>query len=51
MKVVHFILQCKGGVGKTFIATLLAEYLSQYDEVAGFDTYPDNTSFEQYFCL
>lgn len=48
MKAVHFILQGKGGVGKSFIATLLAQYLSQHNDVVGFDTDPVNASFEQY---
>lgn len=51
MKAVHFILQGKGGVGKSFIATLLAQYLSQHNEIVGFDTDPVNASFEQYKSL
>lgn len=49
MKQVHFILQGKGGVGKSFIATLLAQYLSTHqDDIHCFDTDPVNPTLSRY---
>lgn len=46
MKKVFFVLQGKGGVGKTFAASVLAQYLrKQTDSVICFDTDPVNQSF------
>jgi hypothetical protein len=43
---VHFVLQGKGGVGKTFVASLLAQYyLEQGATLACLDTDPVNGSF------
>lgn len=40
---VHFILQKKGGIGKTFVAFLLAQYLMEkYGDCHSFDTDPLN---------
>ena len=45
-KKVHIILQGKGGVGKSFIAIMLAMYY-QHNGIAyhGFDTDPVNSTF------
>lgn len=49
MRSVHFVLQGKGGVGKSFIAALLAQYLHQFDlKVICFDTDPVNQTFSRY---
>lgn len=49
MKAVHFVLQGKGGVGKSFIASLLAQYIDQNEtETHFFDTDPVNTTFSKY---
>lgn len=49
MKRVHFILQGKGGVGKTFIASLLAQYHQEQDrDVICIDTDPVNATFSGY---
>ncbi|HBP32104.1 MAG TPA: conjugal transfer protein TraL [Advenella kashmirensis] len=47
MKTVHFVMQGKGGVGKTFISSILAQYLqtSTDSRAACFDTDPVNKSF------
>lgn len=47
MKTVHFVMQGKGGVGKTFISSILGQYLqsSTDSRVACFDTDPVNKSF------
>jgi CobQ/CobB/MinD/ParA nucleotide binding domain len=43
---VHFVLQGKGGVGKTFIASLLAQYYQEQDApLVCLDTDPVNGSF------
>ena len=43
---VHFVLQGKGGVGKTFVASLLAQYyLEQGAPLVCLDTDPVNGSF------
>jgi Mrp family chromosome partitioning ATPase len=39
MRKAHFVLQGKGGVGKTFVASLIAQYLTERGEpVACLDT-------------
>lgn len=49
MNNVHFILQGKGGVGKSFVAAVLAQYwLSKEREVVCADTDPVNATFTQY---
>jgi len=49
MKTVHFVLQGKGGVGKTFISSIVAQYLGHASgaPVHCFDTDPVNKSFSQ----
>jgi len=48
----HFILQGKGGVGKSMIASLLFQYLQSIDvEVLGIDTDPNNSTFKNYESL
>ena len=49
--VVHFVLQGKGGVGKTLIACFLAQYFMQNGSVKCFDTDPVNDTFSQYIAL
>lgn len=53
MKEVHFIAQGKGGVGKSFIASLIAQYLTQQskEQVYCFDTDPVNPTFSRYKAL
>lgn len=49
---VHFILQGKGGIGKSFIAVLLAQYFqSKGAELKAFDTDQENTTFAHYKAL
>lgn len=50
---VHFILQGKGGIGKSFVSTLLAQYFNNFDrfEFKGYDTDQENTTFAQYKAL
>lgn len=49
MKRVHFVLQGKGGVGKTFVASLLAQYHQEQDrDVICIDTDPVNATFSGY---
>ncbi|QCE35281.1 conjugal transfer protein TraL [Acetobacteraceae bacterium] len=49
MKAIHFILQGKGGVGKSFISTMLAQYLLEANiPITCLDTDPVNSTF-QYF--
>lgn len=46
---VHLVLQGKGGVGKSFVAALLAEYIKdKAKELAAFDTDQANTTFAHY---
>lgn len=46
---VHFILQGKGGVGKTIVSSLLAQYLKDNgNDVRCFDTDPVNPTFSNY---
>lgn len=54
MKAVHFLLQGKGGVGKSFVASLVAQYLRDTigkDKVACYDTDPVNQTFSRYAAL
>ena len=49
MSTVHFVLQGKGGVGKSLIASLLYQYLHQQGlAVVGVDTDPVNAAFSGY---
>jgi hypothetical protein len=49
---VHIILQGKGGVGKSFVSSLLAQYFRQRDRpVYCFDTDPINATLAQYPAL
>jgi hypothetical protein len=46
---VHFVLQGKGGVGKSFVSAILAQYLKSGGQtVHCFDTDPVNATFAQY---
>lgn len=54
MKSVHFLLQGKGGVGKSFVASMLAQYMRNRVEksaVGCFDTDPVNQTFSRYKAL
>lgn len=53
MKTVHFILQGKGGVGKSYIASLLAQYLTdkKKGKVKCYDTDPVNPTLSRYNAL
>lgn len=50
---IHFVLQGKGGIGKSFISSLLAQYFKNKDqaEFNGYDTDQENTTFAQYLAL
>jgi hypothetical protein len=49
MKKVHFILQGKGGIGKSFVSTLIAQYIQQQDpDVLCLDTDPINATFSSF---
>ena len=49
MKEVHFVLQGKGGVGKSYIASLLAQFLNtNNNKVHCYDTDPVNQTFSRY---
>lgn len=49
---VHFILQGKGGIGKSFVSSLLAQYLkSKTGNLKAFDTDQVNTTFAFYKAL
>lgn len=51
-KTVHFILQGKGGVGKSFIASNIAQFLIQSGETVNcYDTDPVNQTFGRYDAL
>ena len=48
----HFVLQGKGGVGKSFVAYLAAQYLRDQEKLAGcFDIDQENATFAQYASL
>ena len=53
MKEVHLVIQAKGGVGKSFVAALLAQYLHDRsnDAVHCFDTDPSNHTLADYTAL
>ncbi|WP_038369389.1 hypothetical protein [Brackiella oedipodis] len=48
-KEIHFVLQGKGGVGKSFISLLLIQYLQEKNngKTIGFDTDPVNSTFSK----
>jgi hypothetical protein len=49
---VHFVLQAKGGIGKSFVSTLLAQHvLKETGAVQCFDTDQENTTFAHYAAL
>src|SRR6266852_3376544 len=49
---VHFVLQTKGGIGKSFVSTLLAQYvINETGAVRCFDTDQENTTFTNYAAL
>ena len=50
-KQVHIILQGKGGVGKSVIATLLAQYLKEKGALRCIDTDPINPTFSKFAAL
>lgn len=47
---VHFVLQGKGGIGKTFVSTLLAQWVKKQDEIPlrCYDTDQENATFSRY---
>src|SRR6185436_1919088 len=49
---VHFVLQAKGGIGKSFVSTLLAQHvINETGTVRCFDTDQENTTFAHYLAL
>ncbi|HEY5800880.1 MAG TPA: hypothetical protein VIT92_11710 [Burkholderiaceae bacterium] len=50
---VHFILQGKGGIGKTLVSTLLAQWIQPKDDLPlrCFDTDQENATFSRYKAL
>jgi len=48
MKTIHLVLQGKGGVGKSLVASLLCQYLKQKHEVTAIDTDPVNNTLAGY---
>lgn len=49
---VHFILQGKGGIGKSFVATMLAQFFKKKGaNMKAFDTDQENTTFAHYKAL
>ena len=50
---VHFILQGKGGIGKTLVSTILAQWLKSKDDgpLRCYDTDQENTTFSRYKAL
>ena len=49
---VHFSLQGKGGVGKSLVASILAQYLShKHFDLKCYDTDPVNQTFHSYIGL
>ena len=49
---IHFVLQAKGGIGKSFVSTLLAQHvLAETGAVRCFDTDQENTTFTHYGAL
>lgn len=54
MKEVHFTMQGKGGAGKSFVTSILAQYLKKRvgdEQVACFDTDPINPTLSRYAAL
>ena len=45
---IHFILQGKGGVGKSYIAALIAQYCVDRGQILAIDTDPVNATFSGY---
>lgn len=46
---VHFVLQAKGGIGKSFVSTLLAQHIqTETGAVRCYDTDQENTTFANY---
>lgn len=46
---VHFVLQAKGGIGKSFVSALLAQHVLKHTgAVKCFDTDQENTTFAHY---
>lgn len=52
-KQIHFILQAKGGVGKSVVATFFAQYMAEKfpDDVQCVDTDPNNPTFSKFKTL
>jgi hypothetical protein len=51
-KCVHFVLQGKGGVGKSFLASLISQYVTEKGEpLVALDTDPNNRTFTGYKAL
>ncbi len=50
---VHFVLQGKGGIGKTYVSTILAQWLQTKSEtpLRCYDTDQENTTFSRYKSL
>jgi hypothetical protein len=48
---VHLVLQAKGGVGKSFVAAILAQYFGRQRAFRCFDTDPGNATLAQYKAL
>lgn len=49
---VHIVLQAKGGVGKSFVAAIIAQYFfNRFGAVQCFDTDPGNATLAQYKAL
>ena len=49
---IHFVMQGKGGVGKSLIASYIAQYLRDRDVITEcFDTDPVNHTFSQWKAL
>ncbi|SFF56426.1 hypothetical protein SAMN05518865_101556 [Duganella sp. CF458] len=50
---VHFVLQGKGGIGKTYVSTILAQWLQTKSEtpLRCYDTDQENTTFSRYKAL
>ena len=49
---VHFVLQAKGGIGKSFVSTLLAQHVfNETGKLRCFDTDQENTTFAHYAAL
>ena len=49
---VHFVLQAKGGIGKSFVSTLLAQHvIHETGSARCFDTDQENTTFAHYAAL